>query len=125
MTKLPSELAPLAPLPDRDQIPDLMPLAPFIDLPLIPSAGRGVVVQDRDGMGIASVLVRRGKSDAFATQVKRCFGIDLSTGPGRTCAGDVAFISTGPGAWFATGEGAPNAFASSLTAAIGESAAIS
>jgi sarcosine oxidase subunit gamma len=126
MTKLPTELTPLAPLPDRElHSSELVPLAPFIDLPLIPSAGRGVVVHDRDGMGIASVLVRRGQLDAFASQVKQCFGIELSPGPHRSCAGDIAFISTGPGAWFATGEGAANAFATSLTAAIGECAAIS
>ena len=123
MTKLQTERAPLL---DREfDSSELMPLAPFIDLPLIPSVGRGVVALDRDGMGIASVLVRRGQFDAFARQVKLQFDIELTAGSRRACAGDIAFIATGPGSWFATSEGAANAFAASLTETIGECAAIS
>lgn len=104
---------------------ELVPRAPFVDLPVIPAQGSGVIAHDRDGLGIASVLVRRGQLDALASQVQQHFGIELLPGPRRSGTGSIAFIATGPGSWFATSEGAGNAFASSLAAALGECAAVS
>jgi sarcosine oxidase subunit gamma len=103
---------------------DLTPRAAFADLP-IKAPGGGVVVHQRDGLGIASVLAKRGQHDALMKQVRERFGIELLSGPRRSAAGDCAFIATGPGAWFATGEGAGNGFVTSLTDALGEYAAIS
>lgn len=104
---------------------ELVPRAPFVDLPVIPSSGSGVIAHDRDGLGIASVLVRRGQHDALASQVQQHFGIELLPGPRCSCAGGIAFIATGPGSWFATSESAGNAFARSLAEALGECAAVS
>ncbi|MFC4308818.1 sarcosine oxidase subunit gamma [Steroidobacter flavus] len=101
----------------------LEPRAAFADLP-VKAAGRGVVVQERDEMGLASVLARRGHHDSLMKQVRERFGIDLPPGPRRSAAGDCAFIASGPGAWFATVEGAGNGFVTSLTDALGEYAAI-
>lgn len=104
---------------------ELVPRAPFVDLPVIPASGSGVIAHDRDGLGIASVLLRRGQHEALASQVHRHFGIELLQGPRRSAAGGVAFIATGPGSWFATSDGAGNVFASTLAAALGGCAAVS
>jgi sarcosine oxidase subunit gamma len=96
----------------------------FADLP-IAAPGQGVIVQERDGMGIASVLAKRGQQEALSKRIRERFGIELSAGPKRSAAGDYAFIATGPGTWLATDEAAGNALVTSLTDALGEHAAIS
>lgn len=85
----------------------------------------GVILQERDSLGIASVLARRGQQAALARQIRERFGIELSPGPKRSAVGDYAFIATGPGTWFATDDAAGNALVTSLTDALGEYAAIS
>lgn len=104
---------------------ELVPRAPFVDLPVAPSAGSGVIAHDRDGLGIASVLVRRGQLDALASRARQHFGIELPTGPRRSSVGGIALIATGPGSWLATSEGAGNDFAPSLATALGDCAAVS
>jgi len=85
----------------------------------------GVIVQERGGLGIASVLAKRGQQDALTKQIRERFGIELAAGSKRSAAGDYAFIATGPGTWLATGEATGNAIVTSLTDALGEYAAIS
>jgi hypothetical protein len=92
----------------------LTPLAAFEALPVIPSEGSGVIVADRDGLGLATVLLKKGQSDAFAQRVRELFGIELSPGSRRSASRQIAFIATGPGAWLATSDGASNTFATSL-----------
>lgn len=103
---------------------NLMPRAAFADLP-IAAPGSGVIVQERDSLGIASVLAKRGQQDALTKRIREHFGIELSPGPKRSAAGDYAFIAMGPNTWLATGEATGNAFVTSLTDALGEHAAIS
>jgi sarcosine oxidase gamma subunit len=91
--------------------------AAFADLP-VTASGVGVILRERDELGIASVLVRRGQHDALMKQVRECFGIELSSGPRRSAAGDRAFIGAGPGAWFVTVEGADPGFVTSLSDAL-------
>ncbi|WP_129775362.1 sarcosine oxidase subunit gamma [Peristeroidobacter soli] len=103
---------------------ELTPRAAFADLP-ITAPGSGVVVQERDELGIASVLARRGQHEALTKRVRERFGIELSPGPRRSAAGGCAFIATGPGAWIVTVERASNGCVTSLTDALGDLAAIS
>src|SRR5882757_7469648 len=56
----------------------------------------GVVASPLEGLGIASVHVRRGGSAALAERVKALFDLDLPDGPRRVEAGPVAFVATGP-----------------------------
>ena len=98
--------------------------APFQDLPLAGIAGGGVLVADRDGLGIASVLVRKNASAALAERVRALFGIELPRGPRRSVRGDIAFAATGPGTWLATREEGGDAFAASLIERIGDIAAV-
>ena len=101
------------------------PSAAFDALPTTSSEGDGVVVQDRDGLGLATVLLRRGQSAAFTQRVRERFGIELESGARRSASGGTAFLAIGPGAWLATSEGGVNVFAAGLAEAVGESASVS
>jgi heterotetrameric sarcosine oxidase gamma subunit len=103
----------------------LLPRAPFAGLAVKPGTGRGVIALDRDGLGLATVHVRRGRSAALAERVRERFGTELPQGPRRTAVGGLAFAGTGPQAWLAVHEQGGNAFAESLKAAIGDLASVS
>lgn len=105
--------------------PMLVPRAPFADLPVAPAARRGVIVSDRDGLGLATVLARKGQSEALAQRMRERFRIELPHGPRRATARDIALAGTGPGAWLASCEQGGNAFAVSLREAIGDLASVS
>lgn len=98
--------------------------APFTDLSFACAPRRGVLVADRDGLALASVLVRRGRLAALTQRVRERFGIELPRGPQRSASGAVAFAATGPAAWLATSEDGGNAFAASLNEAIGDVASV-
>ena len=105
--------------------PILEPRSPFVGLPFAVGEGRGVVVSDRDGLGLATVLAKKGRSAALAQRVRQHFHIELPNEPYRAVAGDVAFAGTAPGVWLVTQESGGNAFVPSLVEAIGDLAAIS
>jgi sarcosine oxidase subunit gamma len=101
----------------------------------------GVKVVDRSGLGLATVLARKGKSAALAARVRERFGVELPTEPRRamvkidttvrTAAGShapadsIAFAGTAPGAWLAMREDAGADFASSLAEALEGLASVS
>jgi len=103
----------------------LFPRPPFADVPVAPAAHCGVIASDRDGLGVAVLLIRRDKRAALAQRLREHFGIELPTGAHRTTAGPLALLGTGPGAWLATFERGSNAFAARLREAVGELAAVS
>jgi heterotetrameric sarcosine oxidase gamma subunit len=103
----------------------LVPRPPFSGLPVATNPGRGVIVTDRDGLGVATVLARNGTCAALAQRVHEHFRIALPRTPRRTSSGDLALLGTGPGAWLATFERGGNAFAVSLRQAVGDLAAVS
>ncbi len=78
----------------------------------------GVVALIRDGIGAATVIARRGASDALAQRVRERFGIDLPAGPRRSSARGVVFAGIAPGAWLGLTErddtGRGNDFAAEL-----------
>ncbi len=88
----------VAPMPGAEPLPD--------------AAGVAAVV--RDGLGLATVLARRGASSALAERVRSRFAVNLPAGPRREAAGAVAFAGTGPGAWLAMAERGGNEFAAEL-----------
>ena len=99
--------------------------APFAGLPVPAAQGTGVVVSDRDGTGLATVLVRKGQHEALAQRVREKFGLELPRGPRRSASSEVAFIATAPGAWLATHERIGNAFVQTLAEATAGLASIS
>src|ERR1700683_2076556 len=104
--------------------PPLTPRAPFKDLPFSPASGRGVLAADRDGLGIATILARKGQLNALTTRVRERFGIDLPRGPYRVAAGDVAFAGIAPESWLVTSEIDSYRFAASLKEGLGTVAAV-
>jgi methylglutamate dehydrogenase subunit D len=104
--------------------PPLTPRAPFLGLPFSSAGGRGVLAVDRDGLGIAAVLARKGHLGALTARVRERFGIELPRGPQRVTAGDVAFAGVGPESWLVTSEIDTHRFAASLTEGLTAVAAV-
>jgi methylglutamate dehydrogenase subunit D len=102
----------------------LIPAAHFRGLQE-PFPGRGVIASACDGLGLATVLVRKGRARELGQRLPGLFGIELPRGPRYVASGDVAFAGTGPGAWLALRKNGGNAFAASLQEAIGDLASIS
>jgi sarcosine oxidase subunit gamma len=102
----------------------LAPRAPFSGLGLSAGTGTGIVATDRDGLGLATVSVRKGQGPALSRHVKERLGLLLPDGPRRAAAGGIAFAGTGPGVWLAAQESGGNEFAAALEAEIGAMAAV-
>jgi methylglutamate dehydrogenase subunit D len=96
----------------------------FMDLAFSYASGCGVLATERDGLGLATVIVRKGEIAALAKHVRERFGIELPHAPRRITSGDVAFAGIGPGAWLATREQGGDRFAFTLRAAIGDVASV-
>ena len=111
-------------MPDPHSI--LVPRAPFAGLlPVAPNAGCGVIVSDRDGLGLATVLARKDADAALAQRVCEHFRVELPQGPYRATGGHFALAGTGPRAWLATFERGGNGFAVRLRERIGDLASVS
>jgi sarcosine oxidase subunit gamma len=70
----------------------------------------GITVSQRDGLGIASVIVRKSMDAALSGRVQERLGIELPQEPRRVSSGDIAVMGVGSGRWIATRENAANAF---------------
>jgi sarcosine oxidase subunit gamma len=88
----------------------------------------GLVVCERSHLSLASVIARKGQSDALATLVKSAYGIDLPVAP-RFAGGpmpdgrSIIFAWAGLGQWLAVAEGAED-FEHELTIGLGKRAMI-
>ena len=99
--------------------------APFTDAEVSPGNGRGIIACDRDGWGLATVIVRRGQLEALAQRIRERFGIELPRGNFRKEAQHIAFAGLGPETWLATSETGGNEFSALLREEIGTLASIS
>lgn len=104
--------------------PALRPSPAFGALLSPVGTGGGVTVVERDGLGLANVLARRGKATALRERIRKLHGLDLPQGPTIAHAGAVTFIGTGPGAWLAIHEDRGNHFAQDLIQDVADFAAI-
>lgn len=95
--------------------------SPFVAVTL---ANRDLVVSDRHGLGLAVVLASRSQIPMLAGRMRGQLGLDLPTCPQRAIAGEIAFATTGPGAWLVTHEGGGKALVSALRPVIQGLAAI-
>jgi sarcosine oxidase subunit gamma len=102
----------------------LIPRAPFSECAHSVGTGGGIIATDRDGLGLATIAVRKAQGAALTQRVRERFGVLLPDGPHRAAAGGVAFAGTGPGAWLAMQESGGNAFAAVLEQEIGAIAAV-
>lgn len=96
----------------------------------------GVQVEERSALGLATVLVRRGKRDALVARVRERFGVELPREPRRaaaegvverthSAASDIAFAGTAPGAWLAIRDNGGADFAASLADSLAGLASVS
>jgi heterotetrameric sarcosine oxidase gamma subunit len=65
------------------------------------AAEPGVILEERAGLGIVSVMARQGKADAASAAAKAAFGVALPLTPRRVEGRDIAFVWTGPERWLA------------------------
>lgn len=100
------------------------PRAPFAGLATGSTAGGGVIASDRDGLGLATVAVRKGQLGVLTETVHRHYGVELPRGPYRRQAHGLAFAGIGPETWLATQEHAGNDFAMSLRKNVGATASV-
>ena len=82
----------------------LVPRSAFFGLLRDIGSGEGLTVRDRDGLGLATVISRKGQRHALAEKVLSAFALELPTGPRRVSAVNLAFAGTAPGTWLASHE---------------------
>jgi methylglutamate dehydrogenase subunit D len=97
----------------------------FAGLPTTIGSGRGVIVSEREGLGIARVAARRGQAARVAQLLRSQFDLEPPNLPRRASRADVAIAGIGPQAWLITRDGAGNAFAQFLQGLLGDSASVS
>jgi sarcosine oxidase subunit gamma len=85
----------------------------------------GVIAQDRDGLGLATIILRRGKLETLAQRIREHYDIEIPRRSVRASARGVAFLGLGPDSWLGSSEHGGNAFAVSLRAALGPIASVS
>ena len=94
------------------------PVSAFAGLPTAAGTGGGVAAAEREGLGIAHVTARNGRSAALGQAIQERFHVALPDGPWRSCGGDVAVAGIGPERWLLTCEHGGNAFATGLRATL-------
>lgn len=68
----------------------------------------GIVIEERVGLGLATVACRKGQADALKAAVASAYGVDLP-GSSRVAQGPlVGFVGYGPGQWLAVSESLAN-----------------
>jgi methylglutamate dehydrogenase subunit D len=102
-----------------------VPRSPVAGAVAISGNGAQVTAVVREGLGLATVLVRKGASQQLAERVRKHFDLELPGASRRAAASDVAFAATGPGAWLAMSERGANEFAARLMADLDGLASVS
>ena len=64
-------------------------------------SGEGVTAVERVGLGIAAILLRRGKFADLEAAMKRHYGVKLADAPARHRFHRSSFLGTGKGRWLA------------------------
>jgi heterotetrameric sarcosine oxidase gamma subunit len=64
----------------------------------------GVVLSERSGLALATILTRKGQQEALRVRVHEIFGVAIPITPRRVATEAIAFIWTGPGHWLAIAE---------------------
>lgn len=79
----------------------------------------GVIIAERTGLALASVMARKNKSAELAACVRERFAIELPVTPRRVAGDALYFIWAGPGRWLAAAPGrSPVTFESDMRAAL-------
>lgn len=105
--------------------PTVIETSPFAGLPAAVGSGSGVLATERNGLGIARIVARRGRHARLAELLRASFGLEPPSGPRRASRGDVGIAGIGPQTWLATRDGAGNDFAESLRRLLADCASVS
>jgi methylglutamate dehydrogenase subunit D len=105
--------------------PTVIETSPFAGLPAAVGSGSGVLATERNGLGIARIVARRGQDARLAELLRASFGVGPPTGPRRASRGDVGIAGIGPQTWLATRDGAGNDFAEWLRRLLADCASVS
>ena len=85
----------------------------------------GVTLCEVEGLGMASVIARKGRAADCAAAMRRAFALDLPVTPRCTGAGDLRILWAGPGQWMARGTALhSDALAERLAQALSGSASV-
>jgi methylglutamate dehydrogenase subunit D len=69
-----------------------------------PSGEPGVVIQERSGLGLATVAARKGQAAALEQAVAGAYGVELPDTSRVAHGSKVSFVGYGPGQWLAVSE---------------------
>ena len=64
----------------------------------------GIILSERKGLALATVLARKGQASALVQRVREMYSVVLPTIPQRAASGNVAFVWSGPDHWLAVAE---------------------
>jgi methylglutamate dehydrogenase subunit D len=64
----------------------------------------GVVIEERAGLGLATVAARKGQADALKRAVASAYGVELPDSSHIAGGSSVRFVGYGPGQWLAVSE---------------------
>ena len=81
-----------------------------------------VVVEERSGFGLATVMARKGADPAA---IGAALGVDLRDGPCCSAGAGLVLLGTGPGSWLAHADAAPADWAAGLRERLGPLASVS
>ena len=73
-----------------------------------PGGAPGVTIEERVGLGLATVAARKGQADALKAAVATAYGVDLPDSSRIAQGPSVSFVGYGPGQWLAVSEGLAN-----------------
>lgn len=89
------------------------------------AGGGGVIVSERDGVGIARIAARSGQAARISEILRAQWGVEPPDGPRRASLGGIGVAGIGPGVWLATSDDGGNGFAESLRPLLADCAAVS
>lgn len=81
-----------------------------------------VVIAERTGFGLATVMSRKGVA---AAAIGAALGVDLRDGPYCSAGDGLVLLGTGPGSWLAQVDAAPDGWAAGLRDRLGALASVS
>jgi len=64
----------------------------------------GVVIEERQGLGLATVAARKGRAAALKAAIADAYGVDLPDDSRAVPGPNVTFVGYGPGQWLAVSE---------------------
>ncbi len=68
----------------------------------------GIVIEERVGLGLATVACRKGQAEALKAEVASAYGVDLPASSRVVRGPQVGFVGYGPGQWLAVSESLAN-----------------